>query len=160
MEQKEKEKTSYSPTIYTKENIIKLKSIPVLDDGQVNIYVILNSPQGNIKIGKTTNIIQRLTSLSGSNGGSNKISKIYVSPPTYLQTMEGTCHSHYHFARIPGTEWFDGNKVDFNEVVGYVDGLFRTSGYKLCNEVRRKFIEEEKERLSKRKINKDDNKGN
>lgn len=139
-------KTYNSSIIYTRDNISLLRKIPVLEDEQLYIYVMLNSPQGNIKIGRTTNIIQRLTSLSGSNGGSNKISKIYVSPATYLYSIEHTCHNHYHFARIPGTEWFDGNKVDFNEVVEYVDGLFHSESFKRCNELRRKVIMEKKDK--------------
>ena len=147
MDQKEKEITSHSsttfPTIYTKDNIKLLKQIPVLEDEQLYIYVMLSS-NGNVKIGKTTNIIQRLKSLSGSNGGGSKITALYCSPATYLYSIETTCHNHYHFARIPGTEWFDGTKVDFNEVVEYVDGLFHSESFERCNELRRKFIEEEK----------------
>lgn len=150
MEQKEKERTSYSPTIYTKENIKLLRQIPVLEDGQLYIYVMLSS-NGNVKIGKTTNIIQRLKSLSGSNGAGNKITALYCSTATYLYSIEHTCHNHYDFARIPGTEWFDASKVDFNEVVEYVDGLFYTKGYETCNELRRKIIMEKKDY---------DNKGN
>ena len=155
MEQKEKERTSYSPTIYTKENIKLLKQIPVLEDEQLYIYVML-STNGNVKIGKTKNIVQRLISLSGSNGYGEKITTLYCSPATYLYSIEHTCHNHYDFARIPGTEWFDGNKVDFNEVVEYVDGLFHSKGFETCNEVRRKFIEKEKERKNKS----NDNEGN
>lgn len=66
--------------VYDSKNISQLKSAPVLEDGQVYIYALLNYPQGNIKIGKTTNIVQRLQSLSGSNGGSNKIIRLYHSP--------------------------------------------------------------------------------
>ena len=150
---------SYSPIIYTRENIKQLKSIPILEDEQLYIYVML-STNGNVKIGRTTNIVQRLKSLSGSNGGGSKITALYCSPSTYLYTLESTCHNHYHFARIPGTEWFDGNKVDFNEVVAYVDGLFHSEGFERCNEVRRKFIEKEKERMRKRNKDKDDNEGN
>ena len=128
----------------SKENIKLLRNVPNLEDGQIYIYVILNSPQGNIKIGKTTNIIQRLKSLAGSNGGGNKIVKLYCSPSTWMQSIEGTCHNHYHFARIPGTEWFDGNKIDFNEVVEYVDGLFHSKGFEKCNELRRRFIEKKR----------------
>ena len=147
MEQKEKENTSYSPiyspTIYTKENIGLLRTIPVLDDGQIYIYVMLNSAK-NVKIGKTTDIVQRLKSLSGSNGGGSKMTSLYCSPSTWMQSMEGTCHNHYHFARIQGTEWFDGTKVDFNEVVEYVDGLFHSKGFETCNELRKKVIMEKK----------------
>ena len=136
----QKENIIFSPTIYTQENINILKSIPVLEDGQIYIYVLLNS-LNNVKIGKTTNIQQRLQSLSGSNGGGSKIYAVYVSPPTYLYSIEGTCHNHYHFARIQGTEWFDGNKVDFKEVVEYVDSLFYTDSYKRCNELRKSLME-------------------
>lgn len=136
MEQKDNIRTSNSPTIYTRDNIVLLKEVPVLEDGQIYIYVILNST-GNVKIGKTTNIQQRLTSLSGSNGGGAKISALYCSPATWIHGIEETCHNHYHFARIIGTEWFDGNKVYFEEVVKYVDGLFHTKGYEICNELRR-----------------------
>ena len=139
----QKENLLFSPTVYTKDNIGLLKLIPVLEDGQIYIYVILNT-LGNIKIGKTTNIYQRIQSLSGSNGGGSKIYEIYCSPSTWLQSIEGTCHNHYHFARIQGTEWFDGTKVDFKEVVDYVDGLFHTEKFKTCNELRRKVIESKK----------------
>lgn len=145
MEQKEKERNSYSPIIYTKENIKLLKQIPVLEDEQLYLYVMLCS-NGNVKIGKTTNIVQRLISLSGSNGYGEKITTLYCSPATYLYSIEHTCHNHYHFARIPGTEWFDGDKVDFNEVVWYVDGLFHSDGFKKCNELRKKIIMEKKDK--------------
>ena len=36
---------------------------PLLEDGQLYIYVVENYPQGYIKIGKSTNIQQRLKSL-------------------------------------------------------------------------------------------------
>ena len=140
----QKENKNYSPTIYTKNNSDLLKYIPVLDDGQLYIYVILNSI-GNVKIGKTTNIMQRLQSLSGSNGGGSKLSSVYCSPPTWIQSIEDTCHNHYHFARISGTEWFDGNKVDFNEVVKYVDGLFHSKSFERCNELRRSIMEKKDE---------------
>ena len=130
---------NHTPIIYSKDNIGMFKSIPILNDGQIYIYVML-SDNGNVKIGKTTNIQQRVKSLSGSNGGGSKIIACYCSPSTWMQSMEGTCHNHYHFARIPGTEWFDGNKVDFQEVVQYVDDLFHSDGYERCNEVRKNFI--------------------
>ena len=68
-----------------------------------------------------------------------KITALYCSISTWIQSIEGTCHNHYHFARIHGTEWFDGNKVDFKEVVEYVDGLFHSKGYETCNELRRRI---------------------
>ena len=135
-----KENAVFSPIIYRKSNIDLLKSIPVLEDGQIYIYVILNSI-GNIKIGKTTNILQRMQSLSGSNGGGTKIYAVYCSPSTWLQSIEGTLHNYYHFARILGTEWFDGSKMNFTEVVEYVNNLFHSDEYKRCNELRRIIME-------------------
>ena len=139
----QKENLLFSPTIYTKDNIGLFKSMPILEDGQIYIYVILNSI-GNVKIGKTTNIMQRLQALSGSNGGGLKITKVYCSPSTWIQSIEETCHNHYHFARIHGTEWFDGNKVCFSEVVEYVNGLFHTDSFMRCNELRRSIAEKNK----------------
>ena len=143
---KQGEYISYSPIIYYEEDFRKLKDIPILEDGQLYIYIMLSMPQGNVKIGKTTNIEQRLRSLSGSNGAGNKIIALYCSPATYLYSMENTCHNHYDFARIPNTEWFRGDKVNFNEVVKYVDGLFHQKGYETCNNLRKKIIEEKKEK--------------
>lgn len=123
--------------IYDSKNIIKLKELPVLEDGQIYVYVMLNYPQGNIKIGQTTNILQRLQSLSGSNGGGNRIVKLYVSPSTYVTSIEKTCHNHYDWYRIKGTEWFNGDKLIFDEVVEYVDDLFKTESYRTCNKLRK-----------------------
>lgn len=118
-----------------------LEKIPVLDGKQVYIYVLLNSPAGNIKIGKTTNLAQRIQSLSGSNSAGNKIVKWYCSPATYLHNLEKICHNQFGYARIPKTEWFDGTKVNFDEVIEYVESLFISKDYERCNELRRKIIE-------------------
>lgn len=143
--------------IYTSKNIMQLKELPVLDNGSYYIYVMLNYPQGNIKIGITTNIVQRLQSLSGSNGGGNHIIKLYVSPSTYVSSIEKTCHNHYDWYRIKGTEWFDGDKLNFDEVVEYVDSLFRTESFKICNELRKEQAEKkrcEEEQLKNEELDK------
>ena len=128
--------------IYTVCNMRELISDkPALQDGQIYIYVILNAPQGNIKIGKTTNIQKRLKSLSGSNSGGNEIIACYCSPSTWMHSMEKTCHNHYELYRIQGTEWFDGNKIKFDEVVEYVNGLFKRDTYVRCNELRKNIVE-------------------
>ncbi len=119
----------------------KLEQIPVLEDGQVYIYVMLNAPQGNIKIGKTKNIMQRLQSLSGSNGAGNHIVDLWISPATWLHSIEKLCHEHFEHARIPKTEWFEGNKVNFDDVVKYVSDLFSDKNYFKCNEMKRKIME-------------------
>ena len=123
--------------IYTENTFYFLKDVSSLEDGQIYIYVIKNNPQGNIKIGLTTDIYQRFKSLSGSNGGGNKITHLYCSPSTWIKGIEKTCHSHFEYARIKGTEWFDGKKLNYEEVVKYVNDLFYTDGYKRCNELRK-----------------------
>ena len=129
--------------IYTSKNMNDLAiDKPPLDDGQIYVYVLLNAPQGNIKIGKTTNIEKRYKSLSGSNNGGNKIVACYCSPATYIAAMEKTCHNHYEWCRIKGTEWFNGDKVNFYEVVNYIDGLFKRPSYNECNELRRRILEQ------------------
>lgn len=138
--------------IYTSKNIMQLKELPVLDDGSYYVYVMLNHPQGNIKIGITTNIVQRLQSLSGSNGGGNYIIKLYVSPSTYVSSIEKTCHNHYDWYRIKGTEWFNGDKLNFDEVVEYVDSLFRTESFKICNELRKEQIEKKRREDEQKKL--------
>lgn len=136
--------------IYTSKNISELKNVPVLDDGQVYIYVMLNYPAKNIKIGQTTNIVQRLQSLSGSNGGGNKITTLAVSDSTYVINSEKAFHEKYARYRIEGTEWFDGSKLIFEEVVSEMENQFNTKSYEVCNKLRKKLTEkrirEEKER--------------
>lgn len=136
--------------IYTSKNISELKNVPVLDDGQVYIYVMLNYPAKNIKIGQTTNVVQRLQSLSGSNGGGNKITTLAVSDSTYVINSEKAFHEKYARYRIEGTEWFDGSKLIFEEVVSEMENQFNTKSYEVCNKLRKKLTEkrirEEKER--------------
>lgn len=124
-------------------NKSELNNIPVLEGGQLYIYVLLNSA-GNVKIGKTTNMAQRIQSLSGSNGGGETIVSWYCSPATWLYTIEKIAHEHFNYARMSG-EWFDGIKVSFDEAVEYVDGLFSSRDYERCNELRRKIVEEKRE---------------
>lgn len=118
--------------------------VPVLADGQLYIYVLENYPQKNIKIGQSTNMQQRLRALSGSNSGGNYITKIAISDATYLYTLERIVHQHFHQYRINGTEWFDG--VTFQDVVVYLDSLFASSEYRLCNGVRKNFWDKYSER--------------
>ena len=145
------------PMVYVSENISLLKEISVLDNGQLYIYVMLNYPQGNIKIGKTTNIQQRLNSLSGSNGGGNQIIKLYCSPATWVQSMETAIHSYYHKYRIEGTEWFDGSDLDFNDVVKHVNSLFYTKSYDTCNRLRKEIIERERAKIAEMKALEENN---
>lgn len=122
----------------------KLNNIPVLDDGQVYIYVLLNSAS-SIKIGKTTNLPKRIQSLSGSNGAGHTIDEIWVSEPTWLHNIEKISHEHFAYARMSG-EWFNGTKVGFDEVVEYVDGLFKSKDYERCNALRERVVKEKKDK--------------
>lgn len=123
------------------QNKTLLKNIPILEDGQIYIYVLLNSPAGNVKIGKTTNLAQRLQSLSGSNGAGNTITSCFISQPTYLHSLETICHNHFEYARLSNSEWFDGTKVKFEEAVRYLEGLLNGNDYEKCNEVRKNFVQ-------------------
>lgn len=114
-------------------------NLPALEDGQLYLYVLENAPQGNIKIGRTKNIMRRLRSLSGSNTGGNALVKIAVSPSTYLYTLERLTHWAFARYRISGTEWFCGEDLDFATVCAYIDGLFQCPEYLVCNETRKQF---------------------
>ena len=107
--------------------------------GQLYIYVLENYPQKNIKIGRTTNPKQRFSSLSGSNNGGNVISRVAISPMTYLYTLESAFHSKFNRNRIKGTEYF--KDITFEEVVNEMNNIFESSNYKNSNENRKSFYE-------------------
>ena len=123
--------------IYNDINAITEK---IADSGQLYIYVVENYPQMNIKIGRTTNPKQRMRSLSGSNNGGNKISRVAISPMTYLYTLEECYHTKFNKFRIRGTEYFSG--VTFEEVVAFLQETFESDGYKNCNNVRKNLYEQ------------------
>ena len=125
----------------------------VADENQLYIYVLQNYPQGNIKIGRTTNPIQRFRSLSGSNNGGNRILRVAISPMTYLYSLETSLHTHYNMNRIPNTEYFE--KLSFEEVVKYVDELFNSTSYERCNKIRKEFYEQNPDRIPKFLLNDD-----
>lgn len=107
-----------------------------------NIYVLKNDA-GFIKIGITTNFDKRLQSLSGSNGGGHKIIDYYISPETYLYTLERIMHGIYNDYRVDGTEWFDFTKtsISFNDVVDKLKELMNSDSYIRCNNIRKVFYE-------------------
>lgn len=117
-----------------------------LPAGQYYIYVIQNDVktddgpiQHNLKIGITTHARYRMRQLSGSNTGGNPISRIAVSEPTYLYTIEPLAHQKFSEYRIAGTEWFHGDDLTFDDVVTYLDALFASEEYRLCNQVRAEY---------------------
>lgn len=119
---------------------IKDINVPCQTNGQLYIYVMENAPQGNIKIGRSHDVKTRMQSLSGSNNGGNKISKVAISDVTYLYTLERIIHSKFKDARISGTEWFDKDQITFDEICEYIDVLFTSNQYQTCNQVRKGFI--------------------
>ena len=123
----------------------------VADENQLYIYVLQNYPQGNIKIGRTTNPAQRFRSLSGSNNGGNKILRVAISPMTYLYSIETTCHTHFDRYRIPNTEYFE--KLSFEEAVAFIDGLFNSKSYSICNQIRKEVYEKNPKDIPKFLLN-------
>ena len=129
---------------------LELRNIPILEDEQVYIYAMLNTCN-KIKIGITKNIQQRYQSLCGSNSQGNEIIKVYVSESTYLNNLEKMIHEHFGQFRLKKTEWFASNKfgiLKYEEVIEYIEQLFSSADYKICNEVRKRINE-----LNKRKKN-------
>lgn len=105
------------------------------------LYVLENS-QGNIKIGKSSNIKERIKSLSNSNSGGNKLIRVAISPPTYITFLERTLHEHYHTYRLDG-EWFDGHKISFEDIVEFIDTKIFNDGFQ-ARDLRYKKIVEDK----------------
>lgn len=126
-----------------------LKEFPVLEDGRIYIYIMLNNAN-KIKIGKTTNIQQRYQSLCGSNSQGNNIVKVCVSPSSYLHTIEMMMHNKFSKYRIPNTEWFydkeNTGELTFENVVKVLHTIFSSNEYKICNETRKQFIEKNKKK--------------
>ncbi len=120
-------------------NNVKLVNEPILAKGQLYIYVMENE-LGNIKIGISTNMQQRIQSLSGSNSGGYALVKCAVSEATYLYSIEKCAHIHFHKHRLGNTEWFNGNDMTFDEAVDYLDSLFASSSYQLCNDTRKNYL--------------------
>ena len=117
----------------------------IAEYGQLYIYAIENFPQGNIKIGRTTNPRQRFSSLSGSNNGGNIIKRVAISPMTYLYSIEEQLHNHYARYRLNNTEYF--SNITFDEVVAYIDQIFDNPSYESLNNIRKKFYLEDPSRI-------------
>lgn len=125
--------------IYNDFKIIKEERLE--DKSQFYLYVLENS-QGNIKIGKSSNIKERIRSLSNSNSGGNKLIRVAISPPTYITFLERTLHEHYHTYRLDG-EWFDGHKISFEDIVEFIDTKIFNDGFQ-ARDLRYKKIVEDK----------------
>ena len=122
-----------------------IKGYPILEEPKVYIYVMLNNV-GKVKIGRTRNMQKRYQSLCGSNGQGNCISQVYVSPPTFLSSLENIMHSKFNNYRIPRTEWFYDEEDSigetlFSNAVNELESLFSSAEYKKCNDVRKRLYE-------------------
>ena len=136
--------------IYNFKNIMELKELPILNDGSYYIYCILNSA-GNIKIGITTDIVQRLRFLSGSNSAGYKMTSLALSSPTYVSSAEKAFHNKYARYRLEG-EWFDGSKITFEEIVKEMTNQFNTQSYNVCNQIRKELVEKRIKECEKNKV--------
>jgi predicted GIY-YIG superfamily endonuclease len=117
-----------------------LKNMKMLEAPMLYIYV-MNTENGKVKIGKTTNIEQRYQSLSGSNSQGNPITSVYCSKETSLYTIERIMHDHFARYRLEDTEWFvdasDETKTRlFNEACTELERLFQSPGCNNANDVR------------------------
>ena len=83
-------------------------------------------------------IEDRLRSLTGSNSAGKTITKIAISEPTYLRTIETNAHNHFNPARIEG-EWFNGKIITFEDVIFYIDSIFNSDRYPILNSMRKKY---------------------
>lgn len=130
------------------ERLQELKTIPVLDNGQVYIYIMLNEA-GKLKVGQTTNIYQRYLALCGSNSQGIDIVRIFCSEPTYLFSLEQVMHNKFNKYRIKNTEWFYGEDLTFEHMVEVLDSLFSSAEYVKCNELRKSMTVKRKNKDDK-----------
>lgn len=117
-----------------------IKEMNVLEAPMMYIY-IMNTENGKVKIGKTTNIAQRCQSLSGSNSQGNPITAVYCSKATSLYTIERIMHDRFIKYRLENTEWFiDEDDVTktrlFNMACKELENLFKSPSYNRANDVR------------------------
>jgi len=118
-------------------------------NNQGYIYVLMNE-QNYIKIGITSNPYQRFNSLSGSNTGGVEIIRYYLSPIMYIgKTIEGIMHRTFKEYRQSG-EWFYGVGLYYEDVINYLDQLCSTPSFIICNENRKKYIENQVSKGEKR----------
>lgn len=121
--------------------IDELKNIESYSDKLLGyVYVINNG--NNIKIGCTSNLYQRIKSLSNSNSGGNVILDIYYSPANAIyKTIERLMHEKFHKYNTTG-EWY--TDIDFITVCNYLDQLCTSESFARCDKERRLFNQKHK----------------
>ena len=105
-------------TLLEKEQTITSLEVAEMVGKMKNIYVLENE-FGNVKIGVSCNVKERVKTLSMQGGF--KITRLFFTEPcSNSYKLENKCHKHFSKNRISG-EWFD---IDFLEVKRYVNELF------------------------------------
>lgn len=101
---------------------IELKDMDI-SEGQEVVYVLLND-EGYIKIGKTSNLFNRLQSLSGSNSSGHEIVRYYSTEPMYIaRLVEKVCHNKFHRYQKNNSEWFYSPNLHYEDVIAYLENV-------------------------------------
>ena len=120
-------------------------NIAKADDLKAYNYIILTD-SGNIKIGLSSDPINRMKSLSNSNSGGFKIIDVCVSPQRHItDTVEKYLHWYYRNNRVEG-EWF--SNLNYEEVKSFFNSIFIRRDFITANSVRQQFEEEHGMKLS------------
>lgn len=113
-----------------------VKTMPVYDlNDKGYVYVIDNGE--NIKVGSTTNLYDRMVSLSNSNGGGFTIKALYYSPANYIyKTLEKAMHLKLKDYQLVG-EWFNG--IPFIDVCNILNDFVNSASFKRCDAIRKHY---------------------
>lgn len=128
--------------------------LPIADEFKAYNYIMLMS-SGNIKIGLTTDPIQRIKSLSNSNSGGFRILDVYFSPQHILaDRMEKVLHWVFRKYRVEG-EFFNG--CDYHSIIRWLEDKMESDDYKTAVKGREVYIQTTGHNLTDYRKRKDDN---
>lgn len=114
-----------------------IPDLPPLKDGRIYNYILLFD-SGNLKIGISTDVKQRIKQLSNSNSGGFKLINYNITPPNYIaSTLEKYLHYIFREYKVEGEFFKD---LDFNEVCKKCDEIMHSDEFVRCNEIRKDFI--------------------
>lgn len=117
--------------------ITKLKNLPTYANTYDKGYVYIIDNGENIKVGSTTNLYERMVSLSNSNGGGFTIKQLYYSPACYIyKSLEKAMHIKLKKYSIIG-EWFHG--ITFEHVCNKLNILLNSDDFKRCEEAKMNY---------------------
>lgn len=98
------------------------------------VYIVQN--EHYIKIGQTSNPTKRISQLSNSNTGGNKITKVFVCGPMYIrETLERVLHNDFDSYRTEG-EWFD---IEYEIVKKKLLDRISSEDFRRSNTTRKEF---------------------